>query len=1053
DYSIFGNNGEYLFSIGFPGIKQNSYLIILPVLSWALFLLMLIIITDDLLLIAARRRGRMFSILLKTTLYIAAYLLFLFDIYPEVFSKTALFQTAGFSLGKLSPTMGHLLLAGILLSSLARTLYRQYKPLRPERSRAEGDFLSFTLVLIPGTVMFILFHQVLTIMISHTNLVFEGYRVSQLSIHSVAGILSLFFLITVPCFYVLRVIETFRSLTIRAFFSGVMINILILVPLALFGLRSGVVTGAFFLLLVVVFRYHAIHRLGKYTLSAAFSIIFSLYLAWHITIISSANESDSLRVSAVTLATMHDPVAEHLLIGMSPAIGIDPQLKERMMSESFNSDDAEWVSSHLIDKHFTGYWTNYSLSVVLCNHSSQLLVGDGNGLREDCFEFFAEKAARQGQVVTGTPFYFMESNTGRPSYLGIFYFDLPAGKRNGLFIELFSYVNDFREGYPELLTDDRYMRPQKFRGYSTAKYIDGSLVLNTGSYSYPLRDTGLSERTEEYHAIRMSGYDHFIYRHGKVTIVQSRKTIPFINRVITFAYLYIFIQLITGFFILVFSREHRGSIISLTLRQKLQAAFSVVILVTFAGVAAGAIWLSIIQYRGRHYENLREKANSLYIELQHKLENEAALTTGWTDGKYMSLNDLLVKFSNVFFTDINLFDASGNLLATSRPELFLMDLTSSRMNRFALGNLSAFSESEYIATERIGEFEYMSIYVPFHNARNELLAYLNVPYFGMQAALSDEIANLIVAIINFSLLMIIATMSIAVFLSDRLTAPVRMLGEVLSSVRLGRKSERLVYKSGDEIGELVRQYNKMVEELEESTLKLAASEREYAWREMAKQIAHEIKNPLTPMKLNVQQLEKAWRDARPGFEKKLERFTRNQIEHIDTLSSIATAFSNFARMPGSNPVHIDLLDQIKSTLELFKNSGNILFRISCVQTTRIIVMADKEHLNSIFSNIIKNAIQAIPDDRNGIIRVAVSLAGDRVEVNISDNGTGIPTEARGKMFTPHFTTKSSGSGLGLSIVKRLVEGIGGEIYFESEPGEGTAFTIILPVLYSVERPE
>ena len=243
----------------------------------------------------------------------------------------------------------------------------------------------------------------------------------------------------------------------------------------------------------------------------------------------------------------------------------------------------------------------------------------------------------------------------------------------------------------------------------------------------------------------------------------------------------------------------------------------------------------------------------------------------------------------------------------------------------------------------------------------------------------------------------------------------------------------------------------MVEELEESALKLSVSEREFAWREMAKQIAHEIKNPLTPMKLNVQQLEKSWKDGKPGFEKKLEKFTRNQIEYIDNLSSIATAFSNFARMPKADPVHVDLLEQIKTTLELFRNSGNVSFRVTCSRASKIVVFADREHLNSLFSNLVKNAIQAIPHDREGMIKISIDLAGDRVIVRVADNGTGIPEEMKPRLFTPYFTTKSSGSGLGLSIVKRLVEGMGGEIDFESEQGAGTVFIISLPVLYSVEH--
>ncbi len=373
------------------------------------------------------------------------------------------------------------------------------------------------------------------------------------------------------------------------------------------------------------------------------------------------------------------------------------------------------------------------------------------------------------------------------------------------------------------------------------------------------------------------------------------------------------------------------------------------------------------------------------------------------------------------------------------------------MNILATNNLIYLTRSEYIHREKIGNLEYISAYVPFYNNSGELVAYLNLPYFRMQSILARDISNIIVAVINFMLILIVITTSLAVIISGRLTSPLMMLTGGLASVELGKKSEHLSYSGNDEVGELVKQYNLMVDELEESARKLADSEREYAWREMAKQIAHEIKNPLTPMKLNVQQLLKSWKDGVPGFEKKLERFTRNQIEYIDNLSSIASAFSSFAKMPGSKPVDVDLTEQIKTTLELFKNSDNITFRMSCPHGCRIFIHADREHLNGVFSNLIKNAIQAIPPGKEGVIRVSLEVRGDRVLVAVSDNGSGIPESLKNKMFTPNFTTKSSGTGLGLSIVKRYVESAGGRIWFESEAGNGSTFFVEYPLLYTAEN--
>jgi two-component system, NtrC family, nitrogen regulation sensor histidine kinase NtrY len=268
---------------------------------------------------------------------------------------------------------------------------------------------------------------------------------------------------------------------------------------------------------------------------------------------------------------------------------------------------------------------------------------------------------------------------------------------------------------------------------------------------------------------------------------------------------------------------------------------------------------------------------------------------------------------------------------------------------------------------------------------------------------------------------------------------------------VGKKSEHLIYMGNDEIGVMVRQYNKMVDEIEESAAKLANSEREYAWREMAKQIAHEIKNPLTPMKLNVQQLFKSWNDKIPGFDKMLERFTKNQIEYIDNLSSIATAFSSFAKMPATTPAEIDLLDQIRISLELFKNTDNIAFRVNWPHESKVIVYADKEQLNGVLSNLIKNGIQSIPSGCHGLIVLSVQVLNDKVIVSVSDNGSGIPEDLRKNLFTPNFTTKSSGMGLGLSIAKKYIESANGRIWFESETDRGSVFYFELPVMYTVEK--
>ena len=251
----------------------------------------------------------------------------------------------------------------------------------------------------------------------------------------------------------------------------------------------------------------------------------------------------------------------------------------------------------------------------------------------------------------------------------------------------------------------------------------------------------------------------------------------------------------------------------------------------------------------------------------------------------------------------------------------------------------------------------------------------------------------------------------------------------------------------DEIGSLVSEYNRMILELSKSAELLAKSERESAWREMAKQVAHEIKNPLTPMKLSVQHLKRIWKDDAPDGDQKMERLTQTIIEQIDTLSSIATEFSNFAKMPKANLERVDVQQTLLNIIDLFNDSNDIeiLFHNQTIENR--IVLADKEQLLRVFNNIMKNAIQSIPKERKGIIEIDLKLENDSYTISIKDNGGGIASDVLDKIFVPNFTTKTGGMGLGLAMVKSIVEEFNGKIWFETKSDEGTIFYVSLPCYF------
>jgi nitrogen fixation/metabolism regulation signal transduction histidine kinase len=283
----------------------------------------------------------------------------------------------------------------------------------------------------------------------------------------------------------------------------------------------------------------------------------------------------------------------------------------------------------------------------------------------------------------------------------------------------------------------------------------------------------------------------------------------------------------------------------------------------------------------------------------------------------------------------------------------------------------------------------------------------------------------------------------ALFISSWLTAPLRLLKENVSRLRLGALNEPIYYSKDDEIGALVTAYNAKLEELEFTASQLAKSERESAWREMAKQVAHEIKNPLTPMKLSIQQLQRSYDPSDPKNATYLRKVTSSLIEQIEALTRIANEFSQFAQMPIPNETEVELIELIENVRSVFEETaeGKIIFEHPANAVT---IQADKDQLIRVFNNLIKNALQSKTDLRPLSIHITLTKNDAGVEVNITDTGSGIAAEEQKMLFVPHFTTKSSGSGLGLAMVKQIIENHKGQISFESDPRKGTTFRIVFP---------
>ena len=742
---------------------------------------------------------------------------------------------------------------------------------------------------------------------------------------------------------------------------------------------------------------------------------------------------------AITLVAERDPAAEEFMTKIQQQITNDPAILSLLVQ---NEDPREYIER----AYFNSYFQKYIMEIYVCDKDFNLVLQPDNR-SVPCFSFMDGIIKDMGVQVSGTNFYFMNNMNGRISYTGRFHYPMLHDSSGvTIYIDLDSDLLFEGIGFPELLIDKSITRSENYRKFNYAKYYGGELTDKFGDYNYNYYVDTYRPSDEEFSHKKFDKYEHLIYhtRENNYVIV-SRKIFTFAEYLISFPYLFVFYFLVVLIFQFAGNRRKKSRKMVFDLKFKIQAAIISIVFVSLLLVALATIFYNIEEYKSKHQTDLNEKMKSIAEEIDMRLEDKDEITPELEDW----LRSELTKLSNIFRTDINIYGIDGDILASSRPEIFQRGLVSSRINAQAYYEIfQNFQFASYFQPEKIGKLSYLSVYKPIINNRGGYLGSINLPYFIKQDNYSQEISTFIVAFINLYVLLFLVSIIIAVFISNQITRPLVVVQENLRKMELGKYNEPIDYDRNDEIGSLVKEYNKKVDELAVSAELLARSERESAWREMAKQIAHEIKNPLTPMKLNIQYLQHT-KSKNKEYNEFLERVTSTLIEQIDNLSNIATEFSNFAKMPiAQNQVFV-LADQLKKVIDLYETDDRANLEFHPGNFKNIRVNADREQLSRAIINLIKNGLQAIPEDRIGTISISLGRRDKMAVVAVSDNGTGIPEELRSKMFSPSFTTKTSGMGLGLSIVKNIVENFSGKIWFEPNEDQGTTFFFEIPIYEQV----
>ena len=476
----------------------------------------------------------------------------------------------------------------------------------------------------------------------------------------------------------------------------------------------------------------------------------------------------------------------------------------------------------------------------------------------------------------------------------------------------------------------------------------------------------------------------------------------------------------------------------LSLRTRIFIAMILLVLLSSILIAAVSIYQYNEETQDYHKQRLDRKETAIIRSLDFVIRETTFPVT--TANVPLIFKTKIYEVAEVHKIQINLYDLEGSLLISSKADI-KQEVTEKCLEPNVLNALSNTAEHRFEERREEEDKAWRSSYLYITDAKFKDLAILNLPYLEKDDFLAKELEEFLERLAYTSLLVMLAAVALAFFLSKYITKSLKTISEKMKNTRLEKRNEKINIKNtSEEIAVLVNSYNSMIDELEESAVQLATSEREQAWREMAKQVAHEIKNPLTPMRLSVQSFQRKFNPEDENIHQKVDEYSKTLIQQIDTMSSIASAFSNFAKMPAQKNEMLNVVEVVDLTLDIF-NEDYITFQSN---TQEIIAKFDRTQLIRVITNLIKNGIQAIPQDKQPEILVNVSDENNFVKITVSDNGIGITDENKSKIFEPKFTTKSSGMGLGLAMVKNIMETYGGTITFVTEKGKGTIFTVAFP---------
>jgi len=1049
-YNIKDPGGKFLFQLAY----EQPFKLAL----WLQYILFTIYISSFLCLISAVFTAYLF-LMSKFGHRKLLFLAFICDViilrfaqfyfhFPPGLYESDLFSPAYFASSDLLPSLGDFLINVIIGVQVVFIAFKYIAFwFKTKRNVSVINKLSLLIFLASTTLFYFLLNESITGLVLNSNISFRFGNLLDLPHFSHTGIFIIAFLLLSFLFFFEFTSRLCSTLQISS-------QLFIIYAVSAFLLFSGLtfIAGKFdvihILFLVSLYGLLFISQKQSGTTKIRIGRMVSLLILLSAIATYQLNKSETIRdqeksrLLATNLADARDNLAEYYYNEAAKSIRKDTLLID-MLNVTNSSGSLDKISDYIRNKYFTGYWSKYLVQITICQPDKKLNIKPGN-IITGCDEYFNGKIEQFMRQVSIPGLYFLRHSVDAMYYLG----KIPVNaeqvgnaKGSTLFIEISS--NDIWKGlgYPELLNDTKNNSGDNLYGYSYAFYSKGELVKNVGKYSYDTDNQSIKSMIGHNGFVKSKGYNHFIYQADAETMIILSTEAPRASELISpFSYLFVLLL----FMLLVIDRL-KGSWLKMdigiyTFRLRLQVVMiSVIVVSSVVLVTVSLLFINKIN-SNKNNEILNEKLNSVLVDLENRYGNFTSFDVIARE----ELSDLLMSLSNTYFTDINIYNSRGYLLASSRDQIFREEMISEQISPLVAQKLLYEKQTFLLQRENIGSYKFLSAYTPVRNIDNQLLGYLNLPYFARQEEIRREISGLISTFANIYIIMIVITVLLALVLSRYITRPLQQIGNQFSIIKIGNKNAKIEWTRKDEIGRLVEEYNRMIDEMEKSAELLARSERESAWRMMARQVAHEIKNPLTPIKLSMQLLMRAWNDKAPDWDARLKRFSQTLIMQIDTLSSIATEFSDFAQMPEPQIQPFDVIPLVQQSVTLFRDQSDceILFES---ELDECIILADPNQILRVFNNLIKNALQAVTGERQGMIKIKLAEVDNFCELIFQDNGTGIPDEMQTRIFSPNFTTKTAGMGLGLAMVKNIIDSSSGRIRFESKPGEGTTFIVWLPL--------